>query len=67
MFEKIKEILGSVRFWQITLGAGAVYAGLVIANGFDLPVLLNAIAAWLGTVAGIGTFDRAAEKIGKRK
>ena len=67
MFEKIKGILGSVRFWQITLGAGAVYSGLVIANGFDLPVLLNAIAAWLGVVAGVGTFDRAAEKIGAKK
>ena len=62
MWTKVKGILGSIRFWQITLAAASVYAGFVIANGFNLPVLLDSIAIWLGTVAGIGTFDKAFSK-----
>ena len=58
MKDKIIAILGSVRFWMVTLAAASVYVGLVQANGFDLKALLDTIAAWLATVAGIGTLDK---------
>lgn len=67
MKEKIISILGSVRFWMITMGAAAVYAGLLQAHGFQWPELFNTIAAWLGTVAGVGTVDKFGQSIGVTK
>ncbi len=61
MFEKIKELLNSVRFWQVT----AASAFVLLAHYFpESSFLWNTIAAWLGTVAGIGTLDSVAKKIG---
>jgi len=58
MYNKIKEILGSPRFWQI------VVAGLVIwleTNDWKKGVL----TILTGSV-GVGTIDRFSEKIGKK-
>lgn len=61
MRSKILKLLGSLRFWIITLGSTAVYLGLVEANGFHWNVLFDSIAIWLGTVAGVGTIDKFSE------
>ena len=58
MLQKLLSIVSSVRFWLLTLAAASVYVGLVQANGFDLKVLLDTVAAWLATVAGVGTIDK---------
>ena len=58
MLQKLLSIVSSVRFWLFTLAAASVYVGLVQANGFDLKVLLDTVAVWLSTVAGVGTIDK---------
>jgi hypothetical protein len=62
MIAKIKGILGSVRFWTITIGSASAYMAYVETSGFSLSSLLNAAAIWLGVVAGIGTIDKISEK-----
>ena len=64
MIEKLKNLLGSLRFWQVTLANLAVYIGVIIANGFSVEGLFTAIAAWFVIVAGVGTFDKAAKSVG---
>lgn len=59
MLTKLKELLGSLRFWAITFAWLSAYIGLVEQNGFNLVELLNQVAYWLGTVAGVGTLDKA--------
>mgnify|MGYP001595230333 CR=1 FL=1 len=56
MPQKILVLLGSVRFWIITLTAI-----LGVLQGQD-PMLVGQL--WLGTVAGVGTLDSIASKIG---
>ena len=63
MKEKILAILGSVRFWMITLAAASIYVGNVQSNGFDLKILLDSIATWLGVVVGVGTADKLAQAV----
>jgi hypothetical protein len=65
MIEKIMKILGSIRFWTITLGSASAYMGYVELNGFAWSSLLNALAIWLGVVAGVGTIDSFATKLKK--
>jgi len=67
MVEKIKAVLGSIRFWIFTFGAAAVIAGYIEANGFQVSYLLNGIAGWLGLVGGVGTLDGFIEKYSKAK
>lgn len=62
MIEKVKAIVGSVRFWIITLTAITGFLTLVEVNGFKVSDLLGVITAWLGTVAGVGTLDKFSEK-----
>ena len=65
MIEKLLDIVSSVRFWLITLGAASVFAGLVQVNGFEWKTLFDTVALWLATVAGIGTIDKFGESVGK--
>ena len=58
MFQKIKEIVGSIRFWIITLGWASDYSAKVISNGFNYPEMFTYVALWLGTVAGVGSIDK---------
>lgn len=58
MLDKIKEILNSVRFWQITGAAMSAYLADLATNGFSLPKLLMYVSGWLATVAGVGTVDK---------
>jgi hypothetical protein len=67
MIAKIKEILGSIRFWTITLGSASAYMGYVELNGFTWSSLLNAFAMYLGVVAGVGSLDSIAKNISGKK
>ena len=55
MNAKILAIMGSVRFWLITLATLSLLAGHYMPN---LVFLFDTISAWLATVAGIGTIDK---------
>lgn len=57
MIEKIKNLLGSIRFYMATFAWLADYLAKVSADGFDLVVLFQQIALWIGTVLAIGTAD----------
>lgn len=50
MARKVIAILGSVRFWALTLAAGAA-----ILNGQDF---LLVVQVWLAAVAAVGTVDK---------
>jgi len=63
MLEKIKGIVGSIRFWVVTFGWLAAYLGVVAQKGFDLGDLFTQIGIWLGSVAALGTLDAVAERI----
>lgn len=60
MVVKVKELVGSIRFWQVTFATGFLILGHYLPND---AFLWNALAGWLGTVAGIGTLDSVAEKV----
>lgn len=61
MITSIKEILGSVRFWFVTISA---LIAILSFYGVVPDEVRNIIIAWLGTVTGIGTLDKVAGKIG---
>lgn len=63
MFTKIKELFSSIRFWIVTFAAIAGILSL-ISQGADMSAILNAITVYFTTVAGIGTLDSIATKIG---
>ena len=61
MNTKIKELLGSLRFWIVTLTAiTAILAAL--QDGQSLGYILDIVTIYLGAVAGIGTLDSIAQK-----
>lgn len=55
MQEKVLAILGSVRFWLITLATASLLAGHYAP---DLKYLFDQLAIWLTAVAAIGTIDK---------
>jgi len=65
MINKIKDLLGSIRFWIVTFGWLSDYLGKIQADGFDWVVMFNQIGWWLGTVAAIGTADALVNKFKK--
>lgn len=65
MIGKIKNILGSIRFWIITTGSASAYMAFVERSGFSWSSLLDTLAIWLGVVAGIGTIDRISETLNR--
>ena len=65
MKEKTLALLGSIRFYVVTLGWLADYLADMSANGFDAVILLQQISYWLATVAAIGTADSIAKKFRK--
>ena len=67
MLNKIKAILGSIRFWEVvvTVVLSSLVATEVITN--DIAVAIAGIIATIfGVSVVIGTVDRAAENIGKK-
>lgn len=67
MIDKIRQILGSIRFYIATFAWLSDYLAAIAANGFDVVVLFQQVAYWLATVVGIGTADSIAEKISAKK
>lgn len=61
MKAKLLEIFGSVRFWFVTVSA---IVAILSFYGVIPDEIRNIILGWLGTVTGIGTLDKVAEKIG---
>jgi len=60
MIAKFTDLFNSIRFWQVTAATAFVILGHY-APGYEF--LWNALAVWLGTVAGIGTLDSVATKM----
>jgi hypothetical protein len=61
MQTKIKKLLGSLRFWIVTLTAiTAVLSSL--SDGQSVTDILDIVTIYLGSVAAIGTLDSLAEK-----
>lgn len=64
MIDKLKAILGSVRFWIVTLTAVLALLQAVANGSFTLDVAFNTAQVWLAAVVGIGTLDSVAVKFG---
>ena len=60
---KITDLFGSVRFWIVTLTAIVAILEAQV-GGSGLPAMLEIVKFYLITVAGIGTVDSVARKIG---
>lgn len=61
---KLKAILGSVRFWFVTIGA---IVAILSFYGIIPVEVQKIILAWLGTVTGIGTVDKVAGTLAGNK
>jgi len=62
MLKKIKEILSSVRFWQVVIASVVYYLGVV---GIIPSTIADAITAVLGVSVSIGTIDKFGKNIGQ--
>lgn len=60
MKEKILQIFGSIRFWEVTIASFSQIMKMFLPN---LAGLWDVITIWLGVVVSIGTADKLAEKI----
>lgn len=68
MVKKLKAILGSVRFWIVTLTAVIAVLELAVSGTFSLAEVMGIVQVWLGVVAGIGTLDSVGKSFaGKKK
>lgn len=64
LWEKLKAILGSIRFWIVTLGmVVAVLEAIASGATNTIPEI---IMGWLGIVVGIGTVDKLAETVSRK-
>jgi len=62
---KIKNLLGSIRFWLVTVVAIiAIFHGYASVGTLVLTDILTIIEVWLGAIVGIGTLDSVATKFG---
>lgn len=64
MNDKIKTLLGSLRFWQVTGATAFVILGHYLPG---MEFLWNTLAGYFAVVAGIGSLDSIAEKISSKK
>lgn len=64
MFSKIKELIGSLRFWIVTLTAVLAVLQQVAGGTVDIVSVIDILQTWLGVVVGIGTLDSVALKLG---
>lgn len=60
-FTKVQELLGSIRFWMITVAALLEIASQIWGD----TSIINIIQVWLVAVTGVGTLDSVATKIRK--
>ena len=64
MLEKIKEILGSIRFWIVTLTAILALLQALSNGTLSADIIFDTLQIWLATVVGIGTLDSVATRFG---
>lgn len=64
MLDKIKELIGSIRFWIATLAMLSLLAGHYLPSS---QFLFDTISVWLGVVFGAGTLDSIATKVSSKK
>lgn len=64
MLDKIKSVLSSIRFWQVTLIAVLQVLALYELVPTDL---VNIVSGWLGVTVLIGTVDKAAKSVSGKK
>jgi len=64
MFAKKLELLGSLRFWMITIAAASQVVKIYFP---ELEALFNIISTWLAAVAGVGTVDKWSKAIKESK
>jgi len=64
LFTKVKEILGSIRFWIMTLTAIVALLEAWAGDVLDLSFMFKTIEIWLGAIVALGTFDSVASKFG---
>jgi hypothetical protein len=62
--EKIKSVVGSLRFWLLTFVAVIM---ILQAKGIIDDAVFNIIKTWLVAVFGVGTLDSIASKFGGNK
>ena len=62
MINKFKALLGSSRFWLLTLGLAVALLQAGVDGGLTLAFLFQAVEVWLGAVVGLGTLDSIATK-----
>lgn len=62
---KIKAILGSIRFWLLTLAMGGELANLSLAGSLSIDSTFIVVQTWLIAVVALGTLDSVATKISK--
>lgn len=65
MKTKLKELFSSIRFWIVTLTAITGVLG-AIADGNGLAEIIDVVQYYFIAVAGIGTADSIASKIGNK-
>jgi len=58
MINKIKGLLGSIRFWIYTFSATAGFLATIEQSGFSWEKLFTFMAAWLGVVGVTGGVDK---------
>lgn len=64
MQNKIKELLGSVRFWGVSFIAALAIVKGTVDTGFDINMVIDTLQIWVGAVVGLGTLDSVATKFG---
>lgn len=67
MVDKLKAILGSVRFWIVTLTAVLAVLEAIVGGTLTMQLVFDTAQIWLAAVVGIGTLDSVAERIGGKK
>ena len=65
MKTKLRNLLGSLRFWIVTaVAVVAILESAEASSGFLLLEVLEVVKLWLAAVVGIGTLDSVATKFG---
>ena len=67
MIDKIKDLLGSIRFYVVSFAWLSEYLSKISADGFDIVVLFNQLALYFGSVVAIGSLDSIATKLSSKK
>lgn len=67
MLNKIKALLGSVRFWLLTVAMLGEVANIALTGEPSFDAIFMVIQVWIGAVVALGTFDSVSEKFGSMR